>query len=243
DRMAEIIRRVAAGHSGGSHPLLARRADGKDVLLVVAADRGLCGSFNGNVLRRAKGFLKDHRGAEVMAIGKKARDFFRRHHVPLRRDWVQVFPEVSAETLADIRDSLVSLFIHEEVRTVTVVYTEFKGVMSQKVVEETLLPLKLEEAKAAAAPAPAGPGGDYLFEPDEESILNTLLAQHLLIRVRRILLESFASEMGAKRTAMEAATKNASQMIGRLTLEFNRARQAMITKELAEIVGGAEALK
>ncbi|HVM32598.1 MAG TPA: ATP synthase F1 subunit gamma [bacterium] len=245
DRMASVIRRLAANVSSGSHPLLKTRGEGREALLVVAADRGLCGSFNSNVFRRAQAFLKEKPDAVILAVGKKARDFFRRRRMDVRQDWVQVFPEVSSETISQIRDTLVALYTREGVKTVTVIYTEFKNVMSQKVAREILLPLRLSDAKGAGEARAADPplSGAYLFEPGERIILDALLSQHLFIRVRRVLLESFASEMGAKRNAMESATKNASQMIGRLTLEFNRARQAMITKELAEIVGGAEALK
>jgi F-type H+-transporting ATPase subunit gamma len=247
DRMTEVIRRVAAGVNGGSHPLLKVRSEGKTVLLVITADRGLCGSFNSNVLRRAQVFLKENPESSLLVVGKKGRDFFRRRHVDLRQEWIQIFPDVSLETIAQIRDAISSLYIHEDVKSITAIYTEFKGVMSQKVKQETLLPLKWNEvagSEPVLKPGPEKPlAGNYLFEPEEEMILNSLLSQYLFSRVRRMLLESFASEMGAKRTAMESATKNASEMIGRLTLEFNRARQAMITKELAEIVGGAEALK
>ena len=226
DRMAEIIRRVAAHVSSGSHPLLKTRAEGKTILLVIAADRGLCGSFNSNVLRRAQVFLRENPNTAVLAVGKKARDFFKRRRMDLRQEWVQVFPEVSAETIAQIRDAVQSIFIHEEIKSITALYTEFKGVMSQKVKQETLLPLRLTDAQApvetAARPGKAAQekpfGGAYLFEPGERIILDALLSQHLFIRVRRMLLESFASEMGAKRNAMESATKNASQMMGRLTL-------------------------
>jgi F-type H+-transporting ATPase subunit gamma len=247
DRMTEVIRRVAAGVNGGSHPLLKVRSEGKSVLLVITADRGLCGSFNSNVLRRAQVFLKENPESSLLVVGKKGRDFFRRRHVDLRQEWIQIFPDVSLETIAQIRDAISSLYIHEDVKSVTAIYTEFKGVMSQKVKQETLLPLKWNEVAGSEPALKAGQEkpltGNYLFEPEEETILNSLLSQYFFSRVRRMLLESFASEMGAKRTAMESATKNASEMIGRLTLEFNRARQAMITKELAEIVGGAEALK
>jgi F-type H+-transporting ATPase subunit gamma len=243
DRMAEVIRRVAAGVNAGSHPLLKVRAEGKTALLVITADRGLCGSFNSNILRRAQLFLKENPDTLLLVVGKKGRDFFRRRRIEVRHDWIQIFPDVSLETIAEIRDAIESLYIHEQVKSITAIYTEFKGVMSQKVKQETLLPLKLEEAKGAAPAKDKPLGGNYLFEPDEDLILNSLLSQYFFSRVRRMLLESFASEMGAKRNAMESATKNASEMIRRLTLEFNRARQAMITKELAEIVGGAEALK
>ncbi len=247
DRMTEVIRRVAAGVNGGSHPLLKVRPEGKTVLLVITADRGLCGSFNSNVLRRAQVFLKENPESQLLVVGKKGRDFFRRRHVDLRQEWIQIFPDVSLETIAEIRDAISSLYIHEDIKSITAIYTEFKGVMSQKVKQETLLPLKWDEVSVGGPAPQAHPekplAGNYLFEPEEEAILNSLLSQYLFSRARRMLLESFASEMGAKRTAMESATKNASEMIGRLTLEFNRARQAMITKELAEIVGGAEALK
>lgn len=243
DRLSEVIRRVASGVNGGSHPLLKVRPQGAAALLVVTADRGLCGSFNTNVLRRAQAFLKENPETVLLVVGKKGRDFFRRRRMDIRQEWLQVFPEVSAENIAGIRDFVEGLYLREEIKSVTAIYTEFQGVMTQKVKQEILLPLK-REAQSMDQAAPGRPlDGAYAFEPEEDSILNSLLSQYIFTRVRRMLLESFASEMGAKRTAMESATKNASEMIGRLTLEFNRARQAMITKELAEIVGGAEALK
>jgi F-type H+-transporting ATPase subunit gamma len=242
-RIAEVIRRLAAHMSGGTHPLLRVRPEGRTLLLIITADRGLCGSFNTNVLRQAQVFLRKNPKAILLTVGKKGRDFLRRRKYEVRREWNQVFPDVSPEVISEIRDEIEAIYVTEEIQSITALYTEFKTVVQQKVTLETLLPLKLNEVVRPESAENHPAAGDYLFEPDEDTILNALLSQYLAAQVRRMLLESFASEMGAKRNAMESATKNASQMINKLTLEFNRARQGIITKELAEIVGGAEALR
>ena len=242
-RMAEVIRNLASRMSEEAHPLLAVREEGKTALLVITADRGLCGSFNTNILRQAQGYLRENPGAALMVVGKKGRDFFRRRNIPIRKEWIQIFPEVAFETIVEMRDEIENLFVTEEFQSVRVLYNEFKSVLQQKVTLERLLPLRLEELSKDATGTPVPTGGDYEFEPDVDSILETLLSKYLATQVHRMLLESFSSEMGARRNAMEAASKNAAEMIARLTLEFNRARQATVTKELAEIVGGAEAIK
>ncbi len=238
-RMADVMRSLAARVSGESHPLLAARGEGKKALLVVAADRGLCGSFNTNVLRQAQAHLRENPDTALLVVGKKARDFFKRRNIPIRREWTQIFPQVPFETVLEMRDEIQTLYVAEQFQSVRVLYNEFKSVIQQKVTLDALLPLKLEDLQGEGK----GPVGEYDFEPDADAILNTLLSKYLATQIHRVLLESFASEMGARRSAMEAASKNASEMIAKLTLEFNRARQAMITKELAEIVGGAAALQ
>jgi len=238
-RMMEVMRHLAEKAGGDSHPLLSTHKEGKTALVVVTADRGLCGSFNTNILRQAQGYLRENPDTTLLVVGKKGRDFFKRRNVPVRKDWTGIFPNVPFESVAEMRDEIQALFVDEKYRSVKVLYNEFKSVIQQKVALDTLLPLKLEEEVA-----PKGTlAGDYEFEPSAEVILNSLLSKFLATQIHRVLLESFSSEMGARRSAMEAASKNAGEMIAKLTLDFNRARQAVITKELAEIVGGAAALQ
>jgi F-type H+-transporting ATPase subunit gamma len=186
--------------------------------------------------------LKENPDTVLLTVGKKGRDFFKRRKFDIRREWMGVFPQVSMENVLEMRDEIQALFLNEKFKSVKVLYTEFKSVITQKPVLDTLLPIRIQETETAGEKKDYA-GGDYEYEPDIETIMEKLVSQYLAVQVRRYLLESFSSEMGAKRNAMEAASKNASEMMAKLTLEFNRARQAMITKELAEIVGGAAALQ
>jgi F-type H+-transporting ATPase subunit gamma len=240
-RMADVMKNLASKMGEEVHPLLAVRNEGKTALIVITADRGLCGSFNVNIIRQANNYLKENPDTVLLTIGKKGRDFFRRRNVSIRKEWLGVFPNVSYDTVLEIRDEIETLFVQEKFKNVLVLFTEFKSVISQVATLDTLLPIRLENLPGEGKTNVAG--GDYEFEPDLDTILNTLVSQYLATQIHRLLLESFSSEMGAKRSAMESASKNAGEMITRLTLEFNRARQAMITKELAEIVGGAAALE
>jgi F-type H+-transporting ATPase subunit gamma len=241
-RMADVMKNLASKMGEEVHPLLAVRNEGKTALIVITADRGLCGSFNVNIIRQANNYLRENPDTVLLTIGKKGRDFFRRRNVPIRKEWLGVFPNVSYDTVLEIRDEIEVLFVQEKFKNVIVLFTEFKSVISQVATMDTLLPIRLENLPGDGQTLTVT-GGDYEFEPDLDTILNTLVSQYLATQIHRMLLESFSSEMGAKRSAMESASKNAGEMITRLTLEFNRARQAMITKELAEIVGGAAALE
>ena len=241
-RMADVMKNLASKMGEEVHPLLAVRNEGKTALIVITADRGLCGSFNVNIIRQANNYLRENPDTVLLTIGKKGRDFFRRRNVPIRKEWLGVFPNVSYDTVLEIRDEIEVLFVQEKFKNVIVLFTEFKSVIQQVATMDTLLPIRLENLPGDGQTLTVT-GGDYEFEPDLDTILNTLVSQYLATQIHRMLLESFSSEMGAKRSAMESASKNAGEMITRLTLEFNRARQAMITKELAEIVGGAAALE
>jgi F-type H+-transporting ATPase subunit gamma len=240
--MAQVMKNLASKAGEEVHPLLSVRDEGKTALMVITADRGLCGSFNVNIIRQAHAYLKEHPDTVLLTVGKKGRDFFKRRNFNIRREWMGVFPKVSMETVLEMRDEIETLFLAEKFKTVLVLYTEFKSVITQKAALDTLLPLKVAEAPGEVKKSGEA-GGDYEFEPDIETIMEKLISQYLATQIHRYLLESFSSEMGAKRSAMEAASKNASDMMSKLTLEYNRARQAMITKELAEIVGGAAALQ
>lgn len=240
-RLSDLIHDLSGKADKSSHPLFARHPGGKKVLVVVTADRGLCGSFNANVIRRSQAYLNENPGAIIVAVGRKGREFFRRRGGNMRGDFNNVFPAVTMESVNSITKEIVTLFSMEKCESVDVVYNEYKNLASQELKLMSLLPLDPNVLKDD--PATQTGRGDFDYEPDVDEILKVLVPRYLAIEVRRILLESFSSEMVAKRMAMEAASKNAKEMIGRLTLEFNRARQATITKELTEIVGGAAALK
>jgi F-type H+-transporting ATPase subunit gamma len=236
--LRQVLASVATRVDISAHPLLQRREPERNVVVVVVtADRGLCGAFNANVIRAAQNFIRENafEGVELLTIGRKASDFFRRRTIPIRRN-VFVAQALSLEVAREIADSLIKDFIDEKIDGVYVVYNEFKSLIAQHVRADRLLPIAREfEAD------PNRPAIDYLYEPGPEQILSDLLPKHIEFQLYRVLLESAAAEQGARMTAMEAATKNASDMINYLTLTYNRIRQAAITKEIIEIVSGASA--
>jgi F-type H+-transporting ATPase subunit gamma len=241
-KMLAVIANLAGRVERAQHPLLAKRAPKKVKLLVLTSDRGLCGAYNTNILRKAveavKQFKAEGKDVSVNIVGRKGRDFFRKRAAyTLGRVWSEL-GTIDYVKAADIGKHIVDRFIAEEADEVYLLYNEFKSVMQQKVTLEKLLPV---EPPAEADPFMAAV--DYLYEPSAEAILGSLLQKHIEVQVYRSLLESQASEMGARMTAMDSATRNAKDMIERLTLKFNKQRQAAITKEISEIVGGAEALK
>jgi F-type H+-transporting ATPase subunit gamma len=239
-RLGEVIAEVAA-RAGEAHPLLEVREPKRVALLVLTSDRGLCGGFNANINRRAERFIKENRERyqeiELNVVGRKGREYFRRRNYPIHDEYMGVFGEVSVERAREIAIAEIEDYEKNELDALYLVYNEFKSAMSQKVVVERLLPVE-----PLALPADAGQM-DYKYEPGRRELLNHLLPLFVENQIYRAVLESIASEFGARMTAMDNATANASDMLSRLTLEFNRARQAAITKELMEIVGGAEALK
>lgn len=236
-RIHEVLSDVAAREDLSGHPLLSPSPGGKGLLLVITSDRGLCGSFNANILRRAMRFLDEaDRPTEVLVVGKKGRDFFRRRKYKIRREWVEVFRDMKFETAIEVRDALVDPYLEGEVGRVDLCYNEFKSAMTQRVVVERLLPIEPAEVGGGARPT------DFEYLPDMASVFEALVPKYFAVQVWASFLESFAAEMGARMTSMDSATNNATEMIEHLTLVSNRLRQAQITKELSEIVGGAEAL-
>ena len=240
--LASVTGRIPPREDGApAHPLLAQRAERKVVLVVVTGDKGLCGAFNTNVNRAAGAFVRDKKKAgvetSIVALGRKSVDFWKRRTVPVLEARPGLFQRFGYDTAAEIARSLAARFTGGEVDAVYVAYNEFRSVISQVVGVKRLLPIELGEIEAA------GGGTDYLYEPAPDVILGRLLPRHVEFQLFRVLLESNAAENAARMTAMESATKNAGEMIDSLTLTYNRARQAKITKELIEIVSGAEALK
>ena len=230
------------------HPLLARREEKRALLLVITGDRGLSGAFNANILRATDRMLREKRanGVEVSlaVIGRKGREYYQRRSVPVHHAFTGVWEKPDIETARNVARTVVRPFLAGEVDAIHVVYNEFKSAMSQRVVAEPLFPLQPPESAADASPEQ----GDkqepqFLFEPDKRSLLERLVPMYVEATIARALLESLASQLGAQMTAMDSATKNATEMIAKLTLDYNRARQAAITTELMEIIGGAEALR
>jgi F-type H+-transporting ATPase subunit gamma len=237
--LREVLSSVATRVDISTHPLLAEHEAERNVLLViVTADRGLCGAFNTNAIRASMNAIRDRgwESVQLLPIGRKANDFFKRRTIPIRRQATQIFQALSLGTAQEIAQTLIDDFTSGAVDAVYVVYNEFKSIISQHVRVERLLPIERawEEMKNE-------PSVDYLYEPSAVEILNEMLPKYVEFQLYRILLDSAASEQGARMTAMEAATKNASDMIDHLTLTYNRIRQAAITKEIIEIVSGAAA--
>ncbi len=244
-QLRDVVRHLAERASPISHPLLRKREGHKTELLVITSDRGLCGAFNANILRQATEFLREHadRGEQVSVspAGRKGCDFFRRRTWTIRQEWPGIFDRLSFEHALDMGQDIVQHYHEGTFDQLYVVYNEFKSVMQQRVVVEKLLPIESLDEEAGHEPAKAV--GAYLFEPDEHELLETLLPKHFQVQAFRVLLESAAAEQAARMTAMDGATRNAGELIQKVTLFYNKTRQAAITKELMDIVGGAEALK
>jgi F-type H+-transporting ATPase subunit gamma len=240
-KMAELLSNLVGRAGDDAHPLLARRATGRRRLVIITADKGLCGAFNSNVLRASLGFLREPGQTDVtlVVVGKKARDFYRRRQWTVKSEMLGFFDRLAYSHAQELAGQLMQDYLTGEADEVHLLYNEFRSVAVQRVRRERLLPI---ESAPAAGAAPAV-GGDYIYEPSAEGILAALLPRHVTTQVYRALMESVAGEYGARMTAMEAATKNAKEMIGILTIQYNKARQERITKELLDIVGGAEALR
>ena len=241
----QIVSDLAARSEAVAHPLLTSREVKRVELVVLTSDRGLAGGFNSNVIRKANRFLlenaKSYEQIRVSTIGRKGHEFFKRRGTDLRKDFPGLYSKISYRSAADLAQELAANFLSGQVDSVFLVYNEFVSAINQKVSLVQLLPF--QSAVAAESASGAGAAIDFKYEPSQQAVLNQLVPQTLAIKMYRALLESVASEHGARMSAMESATSNASDMIGSLTLFYNRTRQAAITKELMEIVSGAEALK
>src|SRR5438477_8904832 len=242
NKMAELLGHLVSADSGDDdgHPLLEQREGPRRQIVIVTADRGLAGAFNTNVIRRAVELLRESSVAEVtlVVVGRKARDFFRRRAYTIRRDMIGFWDRLAYSHASELADYFMQQYLDGEVDEVHLVYNEFRSVAVQRPVREQLLPIPRKAEGESDAESV-----DYLYEPNPKAILDELLPRHVRTQVFKALMESLAGEYGARMTAMEAATKNAKEMIDVLTIQYNKARQEKITKELLDIVGGAEALK
>ncbi|HEX8819346.1 MAG TPA: ATP synthase F1 subunit gamma [Archangium sp.] len=252
----QIITDLATRSEGElAHPLLTARPVQKVEVLLLTSDRGLAGGFNSNVIRRASRFLYENSGMdiEVSSVGRKGHEFFRQRGQKMRKDFGFLYQRLNYGQASQVAEELSARFLKGEVDAVYVVYNEFLSAISQKVTLAQLLPLQTlsvgtpTAADAGRVPppdvAPTQALVDFKYEPGRQDVLDRLVPQAVSIKLYRSLLESVASEHGARMSAMENATTNATDMIASLSLTYNRTRQAVITKELMEIVSGAEALK
>src|SRR5437879_5131780 len=242
-KMKELLGNLVTGADGAMHPLLEQRQGPRRQIVIITADKGLAGAFNSNVLRRSLDFIRQSNTTEVtlVVVGRKARDFYRRRGFTVKRDMIGFWDRLAYSHAQELADYFIAQYLGAEVDEVHLIYNEFRSVAVQRPVRQQLLPIpRVEDAGQAGSAAPAV---DYIYEPGPEAILGDLLPRHVRMQVYRALMESLAGEYGARMTAMEAATKNAKEMIDVLTIQYNKARQEKITKELLDIVGGAEALK
>jgi F-type H+-transporting ATPase subunit gamma len=236
-KMMEVLNSMASRATPDAHPLLQERGHEKVLLVVITADKGLCGAFNANIIRTATRFLADRRDGDVALalVGRKGRDVFRRRTVRVRSERVGVFQALRYQTARELAQELIAAFTSGEAEQVFLVYNEFKSVIQQRLVIDRLLPIERHALR------PQEPALDYLYEPEPAGIFATILPKHVEVQVWKALLESQAAEHGARMTSMDAATNNAAEMIDRLTLYMNKVRQAAITKEIIEVVSGAGA--
>jgi len=242
NKMAELLGNLVSGADGEGHPLLEQREGPRRQIVIITADRGLAGAFNSSIIRRAVELIRESSAAELtlVVVGRKARDFFRRRPHTIKRDMIGFWDRLAYNHACELADYFMQQYVDDEVDEVFLLYNEFRSVAFQRPVRVRLLPIPRAETDAAEA---AAEGVDYIYEPSAGAILGDLLPRHVRMQVYRALMESLAGEYGARMTAMEAATKNAKDMIDILTIQYNKARQEKITKELLDIVGGAEALK
>jgi F-type H+-transporting ATPase subunit gamma len=238
-KMGELLGSLVNRVGDDGHPLLVRRTGGRKRLVVITADKGLCGAFNSNVLRAALNFLREAGNVDLtlVVVGKKARDFYRRREWTVKSEMLGFFDRLAYSHAQELAGGLMADYLAGDTDEVHLIYNEFRSVAVQRVKRQQLLPIEAEAAGGEVAT------GEYIFEPGPDAILASLLPRHVTTQVYRALMESVAGEFGARMTAMEAASKNAKEMIGVLTIQYNKARQERITKELLDIVGGAEALR
>ena len=238
-KMLEVLSSLALRTNPQAHPLLHTREPEKVDLIVVTSDRGLCGAFNSNIIRQAERFMRErpHWEFTLHLVGRKANDYFKRRDYNIRKVSLNILSDISFPHAIAVGDDVVENYLSGEFDQVYMVYNEFKSAMQQTVVVEQLLPIKPMDISEDYYPV------EYTFEPSEDVLLEQLLPRHINVQVYRVFLESVASEHGARMTAMESASKNAGEMIDKLTLIYNRTRQAAITTELIEVVSGKEAMK
>jgi F-type H+-transporting ATPase subunit gamma len=239
--LVRVLRSTMARIESPQHPLLAKRAEERILVLVLAGERGLAGAFNSNILREAVRFFKSKQGKKIVVIpvGKKSRDALRRTGMEFAGEYVNVLARVDFGVAKEIANLVTSLYAEDKVDAVYAVFSEFKTVLTPTLVTEKLLPVETIEAAGETEAEAATSQIDYIYEQPEDQILNRLLPRYIETQILRTLLESSAAEHAARMAAMEAATKNAGDVIEALTLHMNKVRQAAITKEIIEIVSGA----
>jgi F-type H+-transporting ATPase subunit gamma len=245
-RMETVLSDLAKVAEREIHPLLAWRPRKTVEVFVVTSDKGLCGAFNANILRASSKYIAGLKGEGIEVslniVGRKARDYFRRRNVPARKTWIGLSGRITYTDAQEIAKDLSESYMNETIDEVIVIFNEFKSMIAQNITTLKLLPIGTIEPEGGEAKE-STIYGDYMYEPTRQAIFETLLPKYIEIEIYRALLESSAAEEAARMTAMENATKNCSEMIDKVTLLANKIRQASITKELMDVVGGVEALK
>jgi F-type H+-transporting ATPase subunit gamma len=242
NKMLDVLSSLAARAEEEAHPLLQDRGRGRALVVLLTADRGLCGGFNANVSKAAERFVRGnaegYQGYDLMVIGRKGKEYLRtRAGLNLTKVYENITGSISYSTASLLGQEVVEAYTAEQYDAVFLIYNAFRSAISQDVTVSKLLPIVPRQIEEGAHVP------EYLYEPSRGEVLSQILPKHVEVQIFRALLESVASEQGARMSAMDSASKNASEMIGKLTLQYNRARQAAITKELMEIISGAEAIK
>jgi F-type H+-transporting ATPase subunit gamma len=238
-KLRHVIRDLAARTDRTLHPLLDIRPVEEVGIVVVTGDRGLCGSFNTNIIREAQKIMREETQAKqfLITVGRKATEFFTHRDAPIVASLSNFFNELNFGHAVQLGETIIDRYEQHGLDRVYLIYNEFKSAVQQRVICEQLLPIEPDEFEKGESRA------DFIYEPSVLQILNAILPRYVNVQLWRVLLESYAAEMGARMTAMENATENAGELIDTLTLHYNKARQAAITKELLEVVSGAEGLK
>lgn len=241
-KLGEVLQRLAQSQDSDGHPLLEKRVAEKALVILVTSDRGLCGGFNANISKAAERYIKERKGdyaeISVLTIGRKGYEFLKNRQT-IRKNYTGVLSSLNYQTAAMLAQEVIEGYLEGDYDEVFLLYNAFRSVMSQDITLQQLLPITPPEATAAEGETPP----EYIYEPSKSELLGELLPKYIEVTMFKAMLESVASEHGARMTAMDSASKNATEMIGKLTLVYNRARQAAITTELMEIISGAESIK
>jgi len=240
-KLAEVLQSLAGTQEGDLHPLLEKREAKKLLLIVVTSDRGLCGGFNSNLNKAGDRYIKEKQGSfeqiSVLTIGRKGYEHLKSRHT-IYKNVPNIISKPTYQAAAMVAQQVIDGFVAEEYDQVELLYNSFRNVMTQDITFQQLLPV-VPEVSAAVEEAPV----EFIYEPSVGDLLSEILPKNIEVQIFKAMLESVAGEHGARMTAMDSASKNASEMIGKLTLQYNRARQAVITTELMEIISGSESIK
>ena len=241
-KMEEVLKSLAVNVEGDAHPLLEVREAKKLLLIVVSSDRGLCGGFNANLCKAAERYIRGNKdqyeSIAITTLGRKGYEYLK-NRFPVEKNYPNLISKPNYQTAALLAQEVIEGYLEGEYDQVVILFNAFKTVMSQDITFQQLLPVVPPQSEETVDEA----GVEYIFEPSIQELLAEILPKNIEVQIFKAMLESVASEHGARMTAMDSASKNASEMIGKLTLQYNRARQAAITKELMEIISGAESIK
>lgn len=237
DETAKMIQTLRHKKAIMDHPLLSETSKSDKILLfVLTGDKGLCGSFNSQIIKQAEGYLKENPNCDVVSIGRRGTEFFKKHGVNVIANYSGIFENLDHKIINKLSTEVELKYLKEEYKEVVFIYNAFKSAIESIIVHKSILPVPANEELEVSKI-------EYLYEPDEETIIEELVNKYIFTEIKRALAESFAAENASRMTAMDSATENASELISELSLEYNRQRQASITTEIIEVSSGAEAIK